>query len=346
MSGRRNQIVVGDVRTVLPTIQADSVDTVITSPPYWALRNYGVADQIGLEANVDGWVDELRAVLREVARVLKSSGSLWLNLGDTYSHHQRDGAPPKSLLLGPERVALAMVEDGWRIRSKVIWAKTNPMPTSVRDRLSCTYEVLYFATRSPKYFFDLDAIRVPHRSQLKRPSVAAARRAVNAARPEWAGPLAGSNVGLDRTKAEGRVGNPLGKNPGDVWQLATSNLRGAHHATFPIDLITRPLLASCPERVCVACGAPWERERARRLGHLAVIGELSAQCSCAAGYRPGLVLDPFIGAGTTAIAAERHGRDWLGIELNSEFAVQANARIEDERKRAAARSQGETPMAA
>jgi site-specific DNA-methyltransferase (adenine-specific) len=347
MTGRRNQIAVGDVRTVLPTIPAASVDTVITSPPYWALRNYGVADQIGLEANVDGWVDELRAVLRDVARVLTPTGSLWLNLGDTYSHHERDGALPKSLLLGPERVAFAMVEDGWRIRSKVIWAKTNPMPTSVRDRLSCTYEVLYFATRSQKYFFDLDAIRVPHRSQLKRPSVAAARRAVRAARPEWAGPLAGSNVGLDRTKAEGRVGNPLGKNPGDVWQFATSNHRGVHHAMFPESLVSRPLLSSCPERVCVACGVPWERERARRLGHLAVVGELSPQCSCAVGYRPGLVLDPFFGAGTTAIVAERHGRDWLGIELNSGFAAQANVRIEDERrKRAADRSREETPMAA
>jgi site-specific DNA-methyltransferase (adenine-specific) len=347
MSARRNQIVVGDVRTVLPTIPTASVDTMITSPPYWALRNYGVAHQIGLEESVDAWVDQLRLVLRDVARVLKPTGSLWLNLGDTYSHHQRDGAAPKSLLLGPERIALAMIQDGWRIRSKVIWAKTNPMPTSVRDRLSCTYEVLYFATRTQKYFFDLDAIRVPHRSQLKRPSVAAARRAVHAARPEWAGPLAGSNVGLDRTKAEGRVGNPLGKNPGDVWQYATSNLRGVHHAMFPESLITRPLLSSCPERVCVACGAPWDRARARRLGHLAVFGELSAQCSCAAGHRPGLVLDPFLGAGTTAIAAERHGRDWLGIELNAEFAVQARARIETERRKLADdRSRQDMPMAA
>ena len=124
------------------------MDTVITSPPYYALRNYGVSKQIGLESNVDGWVSELRAVLRDVARVLKPTGSLWLNLGDTLSHHIRSGAPAKSLLLAPERLALAMIEDGWRIRSKVIWAKTNPMPTSVRDRLSCSYEVVYFATRN------------------------------------------------------------------------------------------------------------------------------------------------------------------------------------------------------
>jgi DNA modification methylase len=349
MNAPRNQILVGDVRTILPTIPDASVDTVITSPPYWALRNYGAEAQIGLERSVDGWVAEIRAVLREAARVLKPTGSLWLNLGDTYSHHERDGALPKSLLLGPERVALAMVCYGWRIRSKVIWAKTNPMPTSVRDRLSCTYEIVYFATRSQHYFFDLDAIRIPHRSSLKKPSLASARRAVDAVRPEWAGPLAGSNVGLDRTKASGRVGHPLGKNPGDVWNFATTNHRGVHHAMFPESLITRPLLSSCPERVCARCGIPCERERARTLGHLAVLGELRAQCGCGADFRPGLVLDPFIGAGTTAIAAERHGRDWLGIELNSSFAAMANERIEVERAKRASdehESSRERPMAA
>jgi hypothetical protein len=222
------------------------------------------------------------------------------------------------------------------------------MPTSVRDRLSCTYEVLYFATRSRKYFFDLDAIRVPHRSSLSGPSAAAAARARSTKRPAWAGPLAGNNYGLDALKALGLSGHPLGKNPGDVWSFPTSNFRGAHHAMFPIDLITRPLLATCPERVCAQCGVPWERERARRLGHLAVLGELQAQCSCGAATRAGLVLDPFIGAGTVAVAAEQHARDWLGIELNPDFAALANERIEQARsKRAAARSSAqETPMSA
>jgi DNA modification methylase len=334
---------VGDVRQLLPTLPDASVDCVITSPPYWALRNYHVENQIGVEPTVDGWVNELRAVLREIARVLKPAGSLWLNLGDAYSHHDRAGAPPKSLLLGPERVALAMIEDGWTMRNKVVWAKTNAMPISVRDRLSCTHEVLYFATRSRKYFFDLDVIRIPHRSHLKRGSEAAARRAAIAKRPEWAGPLAGSNVGLDGLKAIGLTGHPLGKNPGDVWPYATSNFRGAHHATFPIDRITRPLLSSCPEKVCATCGVPWERERARRLGGLAVLGELQARCACGADTKPGLVLDPFIGAGTVAVAAERHGRDWLGIELNAEFARAARERIDVERAKRAAE---EMPMAA
>jgi hypothetical protein len=273
----RNRLLVGDVRDLLPTIPDASIDTVITSPPYFRLRNYDNDGQIGLEGDVDGWVAELRQVLGEVARVLKPTGSLWLNLGDTYSHHNRDGAEPKSLLLGPERLALALLQDDWTIRSKVIWAKTNPMPTSVRDRLSCTWEVFYLAVRSRSYYFDLDAIRVPHRSKLAGPSAGAKRRAAaGGPAPTWAGPLAGNNRGLDGLKTRGMVGHPLGKNPGDVWQTPTSNFRGEHHAGFPTNLIRRPLLATCPERVCTSCGAPWERERARMIGHLAMLGELRA----------------------------------------------------------------------
>jgi site-specific DNA-methyltransferase (adenine-specific) len=334
MKLRRNQLLVGDVRRLLPRLPTSWVDCVITSPPFYRLRDYGQDQQIGLEPSVDDWVGELRRVLRDVARVLKPSGSVWVDLGDSFSNHERDGALPKSLLFGPERLALAMVEDGWVIRSKVVWSKSNPMPTSARDRLSCTWEVLYFAVRSNRYYFDLDAIRVPHRSRLDRPSRAAGQRAAaSTGRPDWAGPLAGSNSGLDAMKASGYVGHRLGKNPGDVWRLPTSNYRGAHHATFPVNLIRRPLLASCPERVCEACGQPWERARARTLGHLAVLGELQPQCACGAPWQPGLVLDPFMGSGTVAVAAEAHRRDWLGIELNPEFAALARQRIAAARKK-------------
>jgi site-specific DNA-methyltransferase (adenine-specific) len=329
----RNQLLVGDVRNLLPTLPAESVDCIITSPPYFRLRNYHDRKQIGLEPNVDGWVQELRRVLVEAARILKPTGGMWLNVGDTYSRHERQGAKPKSLVLGPERLAIALVEDGWIVRSKVIWAKTNPMPTSVRDRLACTHEVLYFAVRSRHYYFDLDAIRVPHRS--KRSSSKRAGVPPKHYRPDWAGPLAGSNGGLDRQKTEGVVGHPLGKNPGDVWQLATANYRGAHHAVFPADLISRPLLASCPERVCGRCGQPWQREPVRRLGQLALRGQLVPTCSCGAPWQPGLVLDPFMGAGTVAIAAEAHQRDWLGIELNPTFAALARKRLTDARATAA-----------
>ncbi len=320
----RNHLLVGDVRELLPTLPAGSVDCIITSPPYFRLRNYHDRRQIGLEASVDRWVEELRGVLREAARILKSTGGLWINVGDTYSRHDRHGAKPKSLLLGPERLALAMIEDGWIVRSQAIWAKTNGMPTSVRDRLSRNHETFYFAVRSRRYYFDLDAIRIPHRSKPPTPRRSHHR---TAQRPDWVGPAAGDNSGLDRQKARGVVGHPLGKNPGDVWSQATANYRGAHHAVFPVDLITRPLLASCPERTCGRCGQPWVREPVRRLGQLAVLGQLSPDCACGAAWQPGLVLDPFIGSGTVAVAAEAHHRDWLGIELNPAFAALAAKRL-------------------
>jgi len=332
MSGApRNTVLVGDARAELRRLPDASVDCVVTSPPYFRLRDYGVDGQIGLEAHVDGWAAELRAVLAETARVLKPTGSLWLNLGDAYSRRPTDGAAPKSLLLGPERVALSLLADGWVIRNKVIWAKTNPMPNSVRDRLACTWEVIYFATRSRRYHFDLDSIRVPHQGTRQPTGSSVVERK---GRPDWAGPLAGDHSGLDRLKAKGRSGHPLGKNPGDVWHLATSGYRGAHFATFPQRLIERPILATCPEKVCSRCGLPWERQHHRQLGAVAVRGELAPGCSCGAGTRPGLVLDPFMGAGTVAIAACHQGRDWLGIELNPEFVALTNQRLDQERRAA------------
>jgi site-specific DNA-methyltransferase (adenine-specific) len=201
----------------------------------------------------------------------------------------------------------------------VVWSKPNPMPHSVGDRLSTTWEPIYLLVRSRTYFFDLDRIRVPHRSH------AAPRKTKSVdkygwRRDEWAGPYAGNNSGLDRAKNEGRPGNRLGKNPGDVWQVATGGYRGAHFAPFPLRLIERPLRATCPERVCVACGTPWRpvHERAP-----------VAACNCHAPWRPGVVLDPFMGAGTVAVAANRHGRDWLGIELRAEYRRLALKRLAD-----------------
>jgi DNA modification methylase len=316
-----NQVMVGDTRQVLATLAPASVDCVVTSPPYFALRNYGVVDQMGLEGSVEGWVDELRAVARGLARVLRPDGSLFLNLGDSFSRHLRYGAQPKSLLLGPERLVLALLADGWIVRNKIIWAKANPQPSSVGDRLAATWEVVYFLTRRPHYYFDLDAIRVPHRSA--RTGRAKAAPDISTKPPVWAGPLAGANHGLARLKASGLPGHPLGKNPGDVWELATAGYRGAHFAVFPERLAERPIRAACPERVCTACGQPWRRTAPPSGDRI-----LQPTCSCRAGYRPGLVLDPFIGSGTVGVVAERLGRDWLGIELNPSFAELARQRIE------------------
>ncbi len=290
-----------------------------------------------LEPTVDDWVGELRLVMRGVARVLRPTGSLWLNLGDSYSRHYRFGAPPKSLLLGPERLSLALIEDGWTLRNKIIWNKSNTMPNPVRDRLICRWEVVYLLTRQRNYFFDLDAIREPHRSApTQNHPVAPIRDSphpVTGRPPKWAGPLAGNNAGLARLKARGLVGHPLGKNPGDVWSLSASNFRGPHFATFPVRLIERPLLAGCPERICVRCGAPWRHQPFSSTATTATVCPIAPSCRCRRGWRPGMVLDPFFGAGTVGVVAEQHHREWLGIEINPAFAHLATERIAEARAR-------------
>jgi site-specific DNA-methyltransferase (adenine-specific) len=305
-----NTILTGDALAVLKTLPPASVDCVVTSPPYYQLRDYGVAGQLGLEPTVDGWVSDVRQICREAARVLVPTGALWLNLGDSFSRHPKYGAPTKGLLLAPERLLLALAGDGWLVRTKVIWAKTNPIPSSVTDRLSLTYEVIYFLVRQRTYFFDLDAIREPHRTAASRQA-----RTPLGGRPEWAGPLAGSQDGLRRARAAGVPGHELGKNPGDVWSVATRGFSGAHFATFPPELVRRPILATCPAAVCTACGQ----------------GQKSAgrwvPCDCDAPTRPGVALDPFFGTGTVGLVAREQGRDWLGIELNPAYVRLAERRL-------------------
>ena len=314
----RNTILAGDVIDRLAVLPASSVDCVVTSPPYFQLRDYGVRGQLGLEDHVDAWVEGQRAVCGQLSRVLKPTGSVWLNLGDAFSRHARYGAPSKGLLLSPERLLIALVGDGWIVRNKVIWAKPNPMPTSVGDRLADSYEVVYLLVRNRHYFFDLDAIREPF------------------------------TAGLTKPKELGQDGGPLrGKNPGDVWTIPTSGFRGAHFATFPKALIRRPILASCPEAICTVCGTPWRRKvRLERLGMVTAaspresmvrtfsgswrtvreIGDL-IPCGCGAPTRPGVVLDPFFGTGTVGLVARDLGRDWLGIELNPRYVELARQRL-------------------
>lgn len=348
----RNTVLLGDARTRLQELPAASIDCCVTSPPYYALRDYFVPGQIGLESSVDDWAKDLTAVMAEVGRMLKPAGSLWLNLGDSFSRHPKFGAPAKSLLAAPERLLLALMADGWIVRGKVIWSKPNPLPNSVADRLNMTYEVVYFLVRQPRYFFDLDAIREPHRSSAGRPDTTADRET-----PAWAGPLAsGSQAGLRRARAEGEPGHPLGKNPGSVWVIPTKGFRGPHFATFPPDLIRRPILATCPEAICTRCGRPWRRRvtvtripvgpqsrqpRPRdryvmrfkdRWHTVRNVGEL-IPCGCNAPTVPGLVLDPFMGAGTVGIVAEKLGRDWLGVEISEVYRDMALQRIERERPR-------------
>lgn len=333
----RNQLLIGNARERLRELPDASVDCVITSPPYFAQRDYGISGQLGAERHVDEWVKGLFDVCRELARVLKPGGALWLSLGDGYSRRSAEGAAKKSLLLGPERVALALTSEGWLLRNKVIWAKTNPMPASVTDRLSCGHEMLYFLTRQRHYYFDLNAIRVPavtpaHSGRVSRATHYPPREAVpHTGRT----PRVDLNHGLATLKANGQEHHPLGKNPGDVWTMASGHYRGAHFATFPIELVRRPLLATCPAQVCAACGVPWQQSLQRLHGRLLATGPLQPMCKCQgegnAVSRPGVVLDPFFGTGTVALAAEQYGRDWVGIELNPEYAGLAKRRIKEQR---------------
>jgi len=326
MTTPRNTILQGDALDRLAELAPASVDCVITSPPYYQLRDYGADGQLGLEPTVEAWVQNLRPVMRQLARVLTPTGTLWLNLGDTYSRHQRYGAPTKGLLLAPERLLLALAADGWIIRNKIIWAKPNPMPTSVSDRLTTTYDPVYLLVRSPRYFFDLAAIREPIDT-----ATIATRDA----------PAAGLTAAV-------------GKNPGDVWRIPSARYAGAHFATFPPELVRRPLLAGCPEAVCTNCGVPWKHDvAARRIGPSArirrdqfvrrypvrwrtvhLVGPL-VPCGCGAATRPGLVLDPFFGTGTVGAVARENGRDWLGVELKSAYVDLAMGRLGEEVDRAA-----------
>lgn len=326
----RNQILVGDALTRLRELPDAGVDCVVTSPPYFRLRDYGCDGQLGLEAHVDDWVTDLRAVLRECGRVLVQTGTLWLNLGDAYSTHHREGAARKSLLLGPERLALGLLEDGWVIRNKIVWAKTNTIPSSVTDRFATKHEVIYLLSRAPRYYFDLDSLREPHTSRppkrrsLGQTSGPATRQ--DTTRPSWLGPNSDGDSGLAAMHRAGIVGHPLGKNPGDIWSLGVSQFRGAHFATYPEQLVARMVTAGSPRMRCSQCRAPWTRRLSRR-GHTARRGPPRPTCRCDAQAEPGLVFDPFIGSGTTAIAAAKLGRDWLGIELNPDYVELADARI-------------------
>lgn len=329
---KRNVILQGDARSVLASgaIPPGSIQCCITSPPYYRLRRYGdCPGELGREPTVAEYIENLRAVFREVRRCLTDSGSAWIIIGDTYARHRREGAPRGSLLLVPQRLALALSADGWLARNVVAWHKTSALPHSAPDRLSPSWEAVLFITKNRRYHFDLDAIRVPHRS---------AARAGTPRPRERNRRYQGGNDGLGKLKAAGRVGHQHGANPRDVWvsSTATDRLWG-HNATFPATgpLLERPILATCPEKVCSRCGAAYSRpsrivsERTDEgMRHRRVVGTLRRSCSCEPGRATrGVVLDPFAGTGSTAVAAQRLGRDFLGIELNPEYVSLANRRI-------------------
>lgn len=298
-------------RAALRDMPEQSVNCIVTSPPYFGLRDYGNAAQIGLEQTPDAFVAELVGVFREAHRVLRDDGTLWLNLGDSYGATGGDtysgfnerwsgtggagskqnaaldglkgrksstGLRPKNLIGIPWRVALALQADGWYLRQDIIWHKPNPMPESVKDRCTKAHEYVFLLSKSPRYYFDFEAIRDPgtYPSGTKAAKGSAeriAQKGVNSRPPEY------KIYDGKRTKRS-------------VWTVSTKPFSGAHFATFPPDLIEPCILAGCP------------------------IG--------------GTVLDPFGGAGTTGMVADRHGRNAVLIELNSDYAEMARKRIADD----------------
>lgn len=370
-----------------------SVQTCITSPPYFALRDYGVDGQLGSERTPDEYVAAMVSTFREVRRVLRDDGTLWLNLGDSYAAGGKGGggsymaeraeaawqkqsslngwrsAPPglkpKDLCNIPHRVAMALQADGWWHRDTVIWAKPNPMPSSVTDRTTTAHEYVFLLTKKARYFYDADAIREPITS------------------------TGGSSFGKQNHDANGtgqqsrrlaspeERNNPLGRNKRSVWTIPTQSFHGAHFATFPTRLVEPMIRAGTSEKGCCAkCGAPWrrvvERVGLRELRVRNVEGEqpkhsarvemgmLSKRtglggsnshnastpqsplvhtvawvptCSCHAGDPvPCRVLDCFSGAGTTVMVADRLGRDGIGCELKLDYLKMSRERIEHDRQ--------------
>lgn len=271
----------GDTLDVLRTLPDDSVDCCVTSPPYFQLRDYGAPGQYGLEPTVTEYVEIMRQVFAEVRRVLADDGTLWLNLGDSYAtgptgtrrssglqgapnstttkagmgNKTHCGVPEKNLLMIPERTAIALQEDGWILRNKIIWDRPNAMPESVTDRFSTRYEHVFLFSRSRHYHFNLDAVREPHKAP-GRIAGAGAFGARNASHPRTG---TGEYTGM----------HPLGANPGDVWRIATRPNPQAHFATFPIDLPTRCIKAGCKPGGTVLdpfSGSGTTGEAARMLG--------------------------------------------------------------------------------
>lgn len=330
-----NRVLVGDARTQLKRLPASSIHSCVTSPPYWNLRNHFHPNQIGLEQQVDDWVNKLVGVFDEVARVMRPDGTLWLNVADSYVRKTSQGTP-KSLAMGPEKLVMALTERNWRLRNRIAWTKPNPTPSSAKDRLTAAWEFVFVLCRSDQYFFDLDSIRIAstsRRPRSKEPSAAVVRHQ----RPAWSGPLAGDQTGLARLKLSGRTAHVLGKNPTDHWHFATSNHRNTNHAAFPERLVERPIAAGTPELACASCGRGWRRLPPEIIGVDEVtLGAVVPSCDCRAGAIKGIVLDPFMGSGTTADVAERLGRSWIGCEINPEYAELTVRRVQAARERMAA----------
>jgi DNA modification methylase len=328
----------GDVIEKLSKVPSKRFDCIVTSPPYWGLRDYGVDGQIGLEATLDEYLDRLATVFEELRRVLKDSGTCWLNIGDAYagswgaqskghetagtlegcsmlsarqirahpkpisgagSIKRTPGLKPKDLMMIPARLALRLQEDGWYLRSEIIWHKSNAMPESVRDRPTSAHEKIFLLTKSEHYFFNAAAVREEpaHDGPNSPHSIRSLNGQRGRDRIKRGVPPRHTQYDSCNQSSLSEVGRGNGRNVRNVWTSATRPFSEAHFATFPPELVERCIKAGCPEG--------------------------------------GRVLDPFGGAGTTGLLSDHLGRNCTLIELNPEYIKIARSRIRrgrDQRK--------------
>jgi site-specific DNA-methyltransferase (cytosine-N4-specific) len=380
-------------------IPAGSIQTCVTSPPYYGLRDYGIAGQIGLEPSVGEFVERLVGVFREVRRVLRDDGTLWLNIGDSYAgswgnqsrkeergaqrpingemlqpvHDERyadrsntgtirdAGLKPKDLIGVPWRVAFALQADGWWLRDAIIWAKPNPMPSSVTDRCTPSYETVFMLAKSARYFADMDAVRTPHKAdpasykfpdgwgqgdeprdvvEYSKANYRDSKRVKTTRDPNARGARQAPEPG------EPNAFHPLGANMRNVWTIATEAFSDAHFATFPLELPLRCIRIGTSEAGCCSeCGAPrrrlteatYDAQGCTTNGPRSIenrdftpgVEQRLVKTTSTLGFEPGcahdapsvgsVVLDPFMGSGTVAQAAESIGQRWVGYEINPAY---------------------------
>ncbi len=335
-------VINGDCRDVLARLPAESVHCVVTSPPYWGLRDYGIGqDALGLEPTYQLYVEHIVEVFRAVRRVLREDGTLWLNLGDSYATERNDhdmggirsyvkgshpgkrgwhggDLKPKNLCGIPWRIAFALQNDGWYLRQDIIWSKPNPMPESVTDRCTKAHEYLFLLSKSARYYFDAEAIKEPvTQSTIDRVSQP------TLAQQEGSWRVPGKTNGPMKAVDHGGT-----RNKRSVWQVATAPFSEAHFATFPPALVEPCIKAGTSERGCCAkCGTPFERVISEN--PIKTLG-WRPTCKCDADVVPPTVLDPFGGAGTTGLVADRLQRNSILIELNPSYVEMARRRVFDD----------------
>lgn len=371
----KNKILQGDALEVLRQIPDESVDCIITSPPYYGLRDYGVEGQIGLESTLEEYLNKLLAITAECKRVLKKTGTMWWVHGDSYSAQRwtgnkkgqpmnkfkdgyRDinppkntGLPDKCLIMTPYRLVQRMIDGGWILRNIIIWYKPNCMPSSVKDRFTVDFEPVFFFVKNKKYYFK--QLFEPHQWKDKDNLNLVGKKC----KMENQFNCSINWVGRKRAERYGK----FGRNKRCVWRIPTRPFKGAHFAVFPPDLVQPMIEAGCPEFVCKKCGKPREEiievirpndynpsaqdkrnEGRGSMSHHRPLSEIFSvalrskrvskgltDCGCNAGWDSGIVLDPFMGSGTTGVVALRMGRRFIGIELNPNYIKLAEERIKN-----------------